>query len=196
MSGPTDLESVVRAYVPDLDESSHDLVLEVLANGRTMWRRSEFEPGHFTASGFVLSPDGDSLLMIRHRKLDRWLQPGGHIEVGDATVEAAARREVLEETGVGDLRSLGARPVRIDVHEIPERGSDPAHLHLDLGLGFQAVSQGIGPIDEVIEARWVAFADLERYGIDDALRSGAQRLADLGRVRMRRAVSSPDLSKG
>ena len=174
MSGPSDLEFLVRSYVPDGDERSHEAALRALESGRAMWPRSEFEPGHFTASGFVVSPDGESLLLIHHGKLLRWLQPGGHIESGDSTIEAATRREVLEETGVGSLRILDAALVRIDAHEIPERGSEPAHVHIDLGMGFQARNHDIGPIDEVIEARWVPFDDLVRYEVDDALELGAQ----------------------
>ncbi|MEN8041106.1 MAG: NUDIX domain-containing protein, partial [Actinomycetota bacterium] len=119
------------------------------------------------------SPDGEALLLIHHGKLDRWLQPGGHIDPEDASVDAAARREIFEETGVGDLERVGASLVRIDVHEIPERGSEPEHLHLDLGLGFRAASWSIGPIDEVVDAKWVAFDDLESYGVDEALLAGA-----------------------
>ncbi len=173
MAGPSDLEALVRGYVPDGDGWSHGLALGVLEGERPMWPRTEFEPGHFTASAFVVSPDGGSLLLIHHSKLDRWLQPGGHIEASDTSVEAAARREVLEETGVGLMHRIGASLVRIDVHEIPQRGREPVHQHLDLGLGFHAESDNIGPIEEVIEARWVDFDDLASYGIDDALDAGA-----------------------
>lgn len=174
MSGPSDLEMLVRLYVPEGDEWSHEVAIGVLDDGRPMWPRTEFEPGHFTVSGFVVSPDGGSLLLIHHGKLARWLQPGGHIEPEDATIESTARRELLEETGVSDLQVIGMGLIRIDVHEIPERGSEPSHLHLDLGLGFQAGSHDIGPIDEVMEARWVGFDDLDTFGVDDALRAGAE----------------------
>jgi 8-oxo-dGTP pyrophosphatase MutT (NUDIX family) len=173
VTGPVDLESLVRAYVPDGDEWSSVLALEVLAIDRAMWPRTEFDPGHFTASGFVVSPDGSSLLLIHHGKLDRWLQPGGHIEAEDSTVQAAARREIFEETGVGDLHLLGTSLVRIDAHEIPERGREPAHVHIDLGVGFLAVSLEIGPLDEVNDARWVPLDTLVHYDADDALRAGA-----------------------
>lgn len=172
MTGPSDLEELVRGYVPDGDAWSHELSLGVFENARPMWPRSEVDPGHFTTSAFVLSSDGSSLLLIHHGKLDRWLQPGGHIEATDETVEGAARREVLEETGVSDLTRLGESLARIDVHEIPARGSEPGHLHLDLGLGFLAGDPEIGPIDEVIDARWVAFEDLESYEVDTALLAG------------------------
>jgi 8-oxo-dGTP pyrophosphatase MutT (NUDIX family) len=174
MDGPLDLESVVRSYVPDTDEASHQLALEALKIGRPMWPRSEFDPGHFTASGFVISPDRGSLLLIHHGKLDRWLQPGGHIESEDTTVEAAARREVLEETGVRDLEFVGTTPMRIDAHAIPGYGSEPAHLHIDLGVGFRATSLRIGPLDEVNDARWVGFDELSSFDVDDALLAGAE----------------------
>ncbi len=178
MDGPADLEALVRGYAPRGDEASHDFALGVLGNERPMWPRSEFEPGHFTASAFVVSPDEASLLLIHHAKLARWLQPGGHIEHHDATVEAAARREVLEETGLGKLRVLGTGLIRIDVHEIPERSSEPKHMHLDLGLGFQATHGVIGPITEVLDARWVAFENLDSYEVDFALSAGAKQVRE------------------
>jgi 8-oxo-dGTP pyrophosphatase MutT (NUDIX family) len=60
-------------------------------------------PGHFTASAFVLHPSGEALLLILHRKLGMWLQPGGHLESSDVDHLGAARREVAEETGVSRL---------------------------------------------------------------------------------------------
>ena len=167
------LEMLVRSYVPDGDERSWELALSVLESDRPMWPRSEFDPGHFTASGFVISPDRDALLLIHHGKLDRWLQPGGHIENHDTTIEAAARREVQEETGVGNLQLVGTALIRIDAHEIPERGSEPGHVHIDLGVGFRATSFEIGPLDEVLDAKWVRFDELARYDVDDALEAGA-----------------------
>lgn len=144
-----------------------------------MWARTEFDPGHFTASGFVASPDGTAILLVLHGKLDRWLQPGGHLEPEDDSVETAARREVLEETGVGDLIRMGNSLVRVDAHPIPARPTEPAHKHFDLGMGFQATSNAIGPIDEVIDARWVGFEDLGDYDVDAAFLGGARSLRRL-----------------
>lgn len=174
MSGPADLDGLVRGYVPDADASSHERALAILGIGRPMWPRSEFDPGHFTVSAFVLSPDRESLLLVHHQKLGRWLQPGGHFESEDRSIEDAARREVLEETGVSDLRLLGSTLMRIDVHQIPRHEDEPPHLHIDLGIGFHAGSHDIGPIDEVIEARWIPLGELQSFDVDAALMGGAQ----------------------
>src|ERR1700744_1954418 len=65
--------------------------------------RTSFEPGHFTASAFILSPMPDALLLILHGKLGRWLQPGGHVDRDDSDLLAAARREAREEVGIDQL---------------------------------------------------------------------------------------------
>jgi len=179
MTGPMDLDILVRAYVPSGDETSHSAALEVLESGSQGWPRNEFSPGHFTASGFVGSPDGTSLLLIHHGRLHRWLQPGGHIEAGDATVEAAARREVAEETGIADLERIGVGLLRIDAHPIPERADEPGHIHIDLGIGFRSMTDVIGPIDEVLDARWVPFRDLSTHGVDEAVLASAATLGGL-----------------
>ena len=84
------------------------------------------DPTHVTGSAIVLADDG-RVLLHRHKRLGRWLQPGGHVEVGEAPWDAAIR-ETVEETG---LRSHhpdgGPHLLHVDVHEGP-RG----HVHLDL----------------------------------------------------------------
>jgi 8-oxo-dGTP pyrophosphatase MutT (NUDIX family) len=176
MPGPQDIGDIVLSHVCDGDEVSHRRAADLVVITPLAWPRSAFTPGHFTASGFVASPDGESLLLIHHSKLDRWLQPGGHFEAVDTSVEDAARREVVEETGVDGLLRVGTALVRIDAHPIPERGSEPAHTHFDLGVGFQATTSVIGPIDEVLDARWVRFEDLITYDVDEALLGGARTL--------------------
>lgn len=179
MVGPVDIIDVVRAHECSGDEVSYRRAVALLDAEELAWRRSQFQPGHFTASGFVASPDGSSLLLIHHGKLDRWLQPGGHFETTDTSVEDAARREVLEETNVGGLTRLGSTVVRIDAHDIPRRGNEPEHTHFDLGVGFRATTTAIGPIDEVLDARWVRFDDLRSYAVDTALLGGARSLQAL-----------------
>jgi 8-oxo-dGTP pyrophosphatase MutT (NUDIX family) len=110
------------------------------------------EQGHITASAFVLSPNLDKVLLMHHRKLGRWLQPGGHAD-GDPSPEAAAMREVHEETGV-QARLLYPGLFDIDIHTIPAFGPVPAHLHYDLRFIMQANDKIIMANCEANEVRW------------------------------------------
>jgi len=95
--------------------------------------------GHFTGSGLVMSEDGSQVLLLRHAKLHRWLQPGGHGEAGEKLGENVASREVAEETGLAPrLHATAPRPFDVDIHTIPARKLDPAHKHLDLRYLFVA----------------------------------------------------------
>lgn len=103
---------------------------------------SRAEPtGHFTASAFVVDESGARCCLVQHVKLDRLLQPGGHIEPADLSVEAAALREAREETSLDvELHPVAPRPFDVDIHPIPARGDEPAHVHLD--VRFLLVGRG------------------------------------------------------
>ena len=89
--------------------------------------------GHVTASAVLARPSADSFLLVFHRKLDRWLQPGGHVEPEDASVFDAALREAREETGIAALESPFAdRILDVDVHAIPAFGNEAPHWHYDV----------------------------------------------------------------
>lgn len=95
---------------------------------------SRDEPSaHFTASAFVIDEAGVQTCLVAHAKLGRLLQPGGHIEPTDDSLEAAAIREAREETALDvDLHPTAPRPFDVDVHQIPDRPGEPAHFHLDV----------------------------------------------------------------
>jgi 8-oxo-dGTP pyrophosphatase MutT (NUDIX family) len=88
---------------------------------------------HFTASAFVVDESCAQTCLVQHVKLDRLLQPGGHVEPSDISLEAAALREAREETALEvELHPAAPRPFDLDIHEIPERPGEPAHFHLDV----------------------------------------------------------------
>lgn len=177
--GPVDLVPLVTDHVPSGDDQHHRIAIEVMTERDDAWRRDQFYPGHFTASGFVANPSGSAVLLIHHGKLRRWLQPGGHIEVDDDTIESAIRREVAEETGIRRLERLGDGLLHIDAHPIPAHGDEPRHIHIDLTMGFRALDDEIGALAEVSDARWVPFDDLGTLNTDDAVRRGVARLRQL-----------------
>jgi ADP-ribose pyrophosphatase YjhB (NUDIX family) len=138
--------------------------------------RSCFQPGHITASGFVLSPDRTSLLLVWHRKLGKWLQPGGHLEPGDVDLVAAQLREIEEETHLSDLEWLGLFDV--DIHQFPARGPDPAHEHFDVRSAYVARTWDVAAGDGVEESKWFDLGHLPRS--DPSLTRPVSKLRALG----------------
>lgn len=110
--------------------------------------------GHMTASAWVVSPDRQQVLLVLHRKLGKWLQPGGHAD-GNPDLRAVALQEVLEETGLQG-RLAQAHIFDIDVHAIPARGNDPLHDHYDVRFLVEADPEAPLTISaESRELRWV-----------------------------------------
>jgi 8-oxo-dGTP pyrophosphatase MutT (NUDIX family) len=89
---------------------------------------------HFTGSAVVTDPEGARVVLVHHRKLKRWLQPGGHADPEDAgSMQRTALREAHEETGCRVfLHPRAPLPLDVDVHAIPGRQDEPGHLHLDV----------------------------------------------------------------
>jgi 8-oxo-dGTP pyrophosphatase MutT (NUDIX family) len=157
------LRGMLLRYEPVAAGEVRDLsrMLELLSVPGDPFSREHFVPGHFTASAFVVSADRRSLLLVHHRKLDRWLQPGGHVEAVDADLIAAARREVLEETGLDRLELCREGIFDVDVHDFPARGDQPQHEHFDVRFLFRCIdSRNVGIGDEVHAARFFPLSDL------------------------------------
>ena len=174
------LASLLADFRPSPVEMASLRAMQALvATAPHPYARHAFLPGHFTASGFVRSPDGTSVLLIEHRSLQRWLQPGGHVDPDDPGPLAAARREVAEETGCVDVVPIGDGLFGVDVHVIPPRRHEPEHRHFDLQFAFQAGSEHLEVSPEVRAAAWTALADVAALGVDEATRKGVARLAEL-----------------
>ena len=121
--------------------------------------------GHLTAAAFLVDASHSAALLTHHRKLDRWLQLGGHCD-GDGNLAAAALREGVEESGIEELR-IDPVPIDLDVHPIPARPGEPEHLHLDVRFLVYAPA-GAQPVvsDESHDLAWVAPTELTRYSTD------------------------------
>lgn len=131
--------------------------------------------GHLTGSALVVDPSRDATLLIHHAKLDRWLQPGGHVD-GNGDLAASALREAQEEVGIEGLE-VCEPAIDLDIHAIPERGDEPAHLHLDVRFLVIAPSDAAATINhESLDARWVSTHDTEQLIASEELR----RLVDKG----------------
>jgi 8-oxo-dGTP pyrophosphatase MutT (NUDIX family) len=128
------LVGLLRAYVAadDREEADRCAMLRLAAELERPTSREQ-ERAHFTASAFVVDASCERTCLVAHAKLGRLLQPGGHVEATDLTLEAAALREAWEETRLTlELHPTAPRPFDLDVHEIPARPGEPAHFHLDV----------------------------------------------------------------
>jgi 8-oxo-dGTP pyrophosphatase MutT (NUDIX family) len=126
--------------------------------------------GHVTGSAWVVDRAGSSTLLTHHRKLDRWLQLGGHAD-GDSDIRAVALREAIEESGLRDIAPAAPGIFDLDVHAIPARGEEPEHFHYDIRFAFFADATQRPVVSEESHAvAWIPIADIDRYAIDDSVR--------------------------
>jgi 8-oxo-dGTP pyrophosphatase MutT (NUDIX family) len=129
-----DVVGVLRAYVSgsEREESDRCTMLRLAEELHQPLSRDEGS-AHFTASAFVVDEHGERVCLVQHEKLGRLLQPGGHLEETDLSLESAALREASEETALAvELHPSAPRPFDLDIHQIPERPGEPAHWHLDV----------------------------------------------------------------
>lgn len=163
----------------DVMEAEH--VRQVLARvvaAEDPFSRSSLTVGHVTASALVLSPKRDAVLLIHHKTLARWLQPGGHVEPDDVDIDAASRREVGEECGLSDLAPLEGRGLDVDVHVIPanpKRG-EGAHRHFDVRRWWVSRTHELAAdLSEVHGAAWVPLTEVAARS-DGSVVQAVQRL--------------------
>lgn len=170
---------LLDAYTPfdARDHQERARMLALLATTNHPFSREQYDPGHFTASALVVSRTHERVLLIAHPTLQRWLQPGGHVDAGDPEPSAGAAREVLEETGLTVVP--GNALFDIDIHDIPARRSAPAHLHFD--LRFLATVDGLPAPGgaEGLDARWLDPNGALALGIDDSVQRLVRRAFEL-----------------
>ncbi len=190
------LRALLQSYQPqDTRERAYlDRMLSLLDSSGDPLSRDHYLPGHFTASSFVLSPDGQRLLLIYHSKLERWLQPGGHIDPTDVDVIAAARREAKEEVGLSELTPAAPRTANsgapglgdaapsapqlfdIDIHVIPARANAPKHEHFDLRFLWQAPSLKAQAGSDALECQWVPLDQIAQLESDESVMRAVKKL--------------------
>jgi 8-oxo-dGTP pyrophosphatase MutT (NUDIX family) len=177
------LRALLAAHLPATpEEAAHRDAMLALADGPgDPFDRRHYQPGHFTASAFVLAPTGEELLLIWHTKFERWLQPGGHVEPADADIVAAARREVAEEAGLTALELAGPGLFDLDVHLIPPRKGEPEHRHFDVRLLFRALDGRLAHGSDAGAARWVALGEIGLANSDESVLRAVRKLRPAAR---------------
>lgn len=171
-----------EARYPDEGETL-DRIRTLLATRERAFHRDCFSPGHITSSAWIVSRESGAALFTHHRKLDRWLQLGGHVD-GDPDVLVSALREAEEESGLVGFRPLPrvARPeiLDVDVHAIPARRDEPAHEHHDIRFLLEvSENQPIArQASESHAVRWFAAADVAGRFDEESILRMARKAAD------------------
>lgn len=141
--------------------------------------------GHITGSAWIVDPSGERVLLTHHKKLNKWLQLGGHAD-GEKDIFAVALREAREESNLDELKPVTQEIFDLDVHVIPPYGSDPQHEHFDIRFAVKAGSTNVRASDESRDLAWVPIADLARFTSEESLLRMAHKwvktLASLRRI--------------
>lgn len=173
------IREALEAHEPtDALEARHLAAMRALCGSEgDVTSRHHYDPGHFTASAFVLHPTRPALLLIHHGKLDRWLQPGGHIDPEDTDIVAAALREVHEETGLELTRGHVRGLLDVDVHRIPPLGPHPSHEHFDVRFLMASPTDRIAHGSDAKAARWVELDAVHEAESDASVMRAVAKLA-------------------
>jgi 8-oxo-dGTP pyrophosphatase MutT (NUDIX family) len=131
--------------------------------------------GHFTSSAWLVSRDGLRALLTHHRKLDRWLQLGGHAD-GDRELDRVALREAWEESGLPRLRLEDAAIFDLDRHRIPEHGGVPSHWHYDVRYVVRAGDDEVFTVSD--ESHALAWRDIATLAVDHHADASVRRMAN------------------
>jgi len=130
--------------------------------------------GHFTGSAWLVNAAGTHLLMTHHRKLDRWLQLGGHAD-GDPDLASVALKEAEEESGLGGL-CVERAIFDLDRHWIPERGDVPGHWHYDVRYVVRATANEAFAVSE--ESHALAWREIQALRSDPKTDASIARMAE------------------
>jgi len=128
----------------------------------------KLEVGHLTASTWLLSPNRQAVLLTHHRKLNRWLQLGGHAD-GEPDLAAVALREAHEESGIAKIYLLSDQIFDLDIHHIPAGRGVKAHLHYDVRFLAQADSWQFKKNTESYELRWFNPGEIAAVSTEESL---------------------------
>ena len=168
--------ALVAGFVPGTPEQAAARSATLALLDETPDPLGRQDGGHLTGSALVVDAAAERVLVLWHKKLGIWVQPGGHLD-GDGDLGRSARREAVEETGIADLRLASDLPVDLDVHRVAPPDAGP-HAHHDVRFVVVA-PPGAQPVAnaEADRFRWLTLDEVE---VDAGCDPGLRRLASLG----------------
>jgi len=146
----------LQAYNPTAQEvETQKTIINFVKKYENCFERS-LTVGHITASAFLLNKEHTQALLMLHKKLNLWVQLGGHCD-GDSNTLAVAIKEAQEESGIQAISALSQKIFDIDVHRIPANKHEPEHFHYDIRYLLAVQSdEKIVQNSESKELRWIS----------------------------------------
>lgn len=139
----------------------------VLGNARCF--ENDLQHGHITGSAWVVNSDGTQVLLTHHKKLNMWVQLGGHAD-GNPDIPNVALREAKEESGLDEIELISDEIFDIDIHPIPPRGNVPGHLHYDIRYAFRVTGNHTYVVSaESHDLRWIKIDELRQFSTEESM---------------------------
>lgn len=145
---------LLKNYIPFTDEEIQykQKMIQFIITHSDCFERSCIE-GHLTASAWVINSTNTQFLLLHHKKLNDWFQPGGHAD-GDSNLLNVALKETYEETGLKKVNVILDGIFDLDIHSIDTHKNVPAHLHYDVRFLLQATDDTLTKNEESLDVRW------------------------------------------
>jgi 8-oxo-dGTP pyrophosphatase MutT (NUDIX family) len=132
--------------------------------------------GHLTGSAWIVDRERKRTLLTHHRKLNKWLQLGGHAD-GELNLLAVALREAREESGLTKLRVVDEAIFDVDRHLIPARKTEPDHWHYDIRFMIEAdPDEPIVVSGESHDLAWIEIACMADYNAEESMLRMARKM--------------------
>lgn len=166
------LDLLSQYHTDDTDEAAMHKRLAAFVNEHPNCFDRELSIGHITGSAWIVNPRRDRVILLHHRKLDRWFQPGGHSD-GDWNTLRVAMREAQEESGlpIDAIKPVSESIFDIDIHVIPARKQEAEHSHYDVRFLFEADDTlPFNMSEESNEIAWIALADVSKFSDEASIR--------------------------
>ena len=156
-----DYLELMSRFVPDNEEEAQTarVLIETCRRFADNILTRENELVHLTASGFIMDPTLERVLMVHHNIYNSWSWSGGHCD-GDPDLLGVALREACEETGLTRVIPPSKEPVSLDILPVPGHWKRGKYVcpHLHLSAAFVLIAPQDQPLrekpDENSGVRW------------------------------------------
>lgn len=171
----TQLEIYLNKYPEEVDTVK---TLQALLVG-DLNLSDEHLRGHITGSSWIVNQNRDKALFTLHKKLNRWLQLGGHVDEGESVLEGATR-EAFEESGLTNIKLISSDIYDIDIHLIPKNPKHDSHYHFDIRYMYEGDdSEELNISHESSDLKWLEVAKLKDYNEDESINRMRRKMVKL-----------------